>query len=57
MTGKQCAILERNINKSVDKIKELLTDGANSGEVNNFYVEAIDNEVAKIKKELANMEY
>lgn len=57
MTGKQCAILERNINKSVDKIKELLTDGANSGEVNNFYVEAIDNEVAKIKKELASMEY
>lgn len=57
MTGKQCAILERNINKSVDKIKELLADGESKGEVNNFYVEAIDNEVAKIKKELESMEY
>lgn len=57
MTGKQCAILERNINKSVDEIKKLLAEGGQNGEVNNFYVETINEKLDNIKTELNNMEY
>lgn len=57
MTGRQCAILERNINKSVDEIKKLLADGAKNGEVNNFYVDTINSKLDNIKTELNNMEY
>lgn len=57
MTGKQCAILERNINKSVDEIKKLLAEGGQNGEVNNFYVETINEKLDNIKAELNKMEY
>ena len=57
MTGKQCAIMERNINKSVDEIKKLLTEGGQNGEVNNFYVETIGEKLDNIKAELNKMEY
>lgn len=57
MTGKQCAIMERNINKSVDEIKKLLAEGGQNGEVNNFYVETINEKLDNIKAELNKMEY
>jgi len=57
MTGKQCAIMERNINKSVDEIKKLLAEGGQNGEVNNFYVEAITEKLDNIQAELNKMEY
>lgn len=57
MTGKQCAILERNINKSVGEIKKLLAEGGQNGEVNNFYVETINEKLDNIQAELSKMEY
>ncbi len=57
MTGKQCAILERNINKSVDEIKKLLAEGGQNGEVNNFYIETINKKLDNIQAELNKMEY
>jgi gamma-glutamyl-gamma-aminobutyrate hydrolase PuuD len=57
MTGKQCAIMERNINKSVDEIKKLLAEGGQNGEVNNFYVETITEKLDNIQAELNKMEY
>ena len=57
MTGKQCAIMERNINKSIDEIKKLLAEGGQNGEVNNFYVETINEKLDNIKAELNKMEY
>lgn len=53
MTGKQCAILERNISKSVAEIRKILhltvPDSGLEKDVNK--------ELDKITQELANMEY
>ena len=57
MNWKQSALLQRNVGKSVDNIEKLITDGAKVGEVNNFYVEKIQNEIKKIRAELEKMEF
>lgn len=57
MNWKQSALLQRNVGKSVDNIAKLITDGAKVGEVNNFYVEKIQDEIKKIRAELDKMEF
>lgn len=53
MTGKDCAILERNISKSVAEIKKTLSLSAPGSGLE----KDINTELDKIKQELANMEY
>lgn len=57
MTGKMCALLERNVNQAVEEIRKQLKNGAQVGEVNNFYVETIGKQLDKIQAELNKMEY
>ena len=53
MTGKDSAILERNISKSVAEIKKILSLAVPSSSLE----KDINKELDKIKQELANMEY
>lgn len=53
MTGKQCAILERNISKSVAEIKKILGQAAPGSALE----KDINKELAKIREELDMMEY
>lgn len=57
MTGKDCALLERNVNQAVKEIRKQLKNGAQAGEVNNFYVETIGKQLDNIQAELDKMEY
>lgn len=53
MTGKQCAILERNINKSVAEIKKILGLAVPGSGLE----KDINKELDKIREELDMMEY
>ena len=57
MKSKELALLERNIGNAVDAIEKSLNDGAKVGEVNNFYVETVGKQLAKIRKELLRIEF
>jgi hypothetical protein len=57
MTGKDCALLERNVSQAVKEIRKQLKNGAQAGEVNNFYVETIGRQLDNIQAELDKMEY
>ena len=57
MTGKDCALLERNVSHAVKEIRKQLKNGAQAGEVNNFYVETISKQLDNIQAELDKMEY
>ena len=57
MNWKQSALLQKNVGKSVDNIEKAVKDGASVGEINNFLVEKIQDEIEKIRAELNKMEY
>lgn len=57
MKGKDLALIERNIRQELDKIKKDLEKGASLGEVNNFYVEAVESKLNKIRAELDKIEF
>lgn len=57
MKARALAYLERNIGNAVDAIEKSLKDGAKVGEVNNFYVETVGKELAKIREELLKIEF
>lgn len=57
MKGKDLALIERNICRELDEIKKDLEKGASLGEVNNFYVETVENKLNKIRAELDKIEF
>lgn len=57
MKSTDAAILQRDISKSLKKIKELIRDGVGSNEINTFYADKIENQVDIISTILNKMEY
>lgn len=57
MKSTDAAIMQRDVQKSVNVIGELVRDGVGSNEINTFYADKIQEQLAKIQKTLDKMEY